>query len=224
MSMNIKLNYLKVKIKELAGEGKIIRRDEIKADRKYKEMKTRRKLYKLTEAGVNHSGATIKLLRHAILNGLNLAKAGFVDVYYNVYYYPHKSVEPRDYTISAPNPPKLDWINYQHQLKCNLKEHRKTVVRNEVRASLIAYAYLRDKPFSFVEKNTDLRTIHPTRTRNGVLLWDAVQRNVRSFTSEKVSRDVLSPWCVPDTEQWYVDFIAWRNEIFEKVKLEPVAG
>ena len=213
MAQNMKLNYLKVKIKELAGEGKIIREDEIKADRKYKQLKTRRALYK-------QEVDQTRLLRRALIGCLDLKKCGFENVVYHKWFFPYKSVDPKEWTVNVPNPPKPDWINYQHQLKCNLKEHRKTVVRGEVRATLIAYGFLRGKDFRFIEKNTDLRTIHPTRTVYGFKLWKDVERNVSSFTNEEVYRapgETPDKWLPQDRplEPWRVKFYTWRDYLFE---------
>lgn len=50
---------------------------------------------------------------------------------------------------------KEDEYNFEKSKWHGLYTHRTVDVRNEARASQLAYAYIRGKPFSFVERNTN---------------------------------------------------------------------
>lgn len=59
------------------------------------------------------------------------------------------------------------------KLRCLLREHRVKDVRKEARASLLAYAYIKGKPFQSVEKLPKCRIAEPD--------WERVRSLVEKF-------------------------------------------
>jgi hypothetical protein len=199
---NIKLNYLKVKINNLTDEARDIRRYEIKADRTLQEMKIRKRLSEgnLSDAAVD------RLARRAIK--VNYRKSGF-----DFCSYPE--VKPNDRTPTpiwktsadvgeiGKDAPYHDWMKYQHQLKCELKDHRRTIVRNEARAALLAYAFLRGKRYIDTEQ-PDKHESHPYTSMPARQLWKRVLELAIGFAPKDIPDQAI------DTA-----FLEWKKEAME---------
>ena len=76
-----------------------------------------------------------------------------------------------------------------------LAEHRRGVVRREARDSLLAYAYLRDRPYASVEAGK-------CRTQPN---WTNVARMVDKYGKRKVSSSDLLAWTATS------ELVAWKE-------------
>ncbi len=176
---NIKLNYLKVKIQNLADEAKYIRKNEIKAARKLELLKLRNKLADKNLLTNSQMNRIVKKFEHYGIFGFKLVG------------------------INKQDPA---WLDYQHQLKVELKEHRKTIVRDEARAAQLAYAFLRDKKYADIEKpivgNIYPAGINDIRFWNhGDKIWDRVESIAYGFSERNTKledwitfKEKFDPW------------------------------
>jgi len=124
--------YLKVKIKSLAAEARIIRKEEHKAKAHYRYLKN---------------------------------KQGHEDQY---------------------NRAQSTWYG--------LQQHRKIDVRQEARASLLAYAFIRNKPFVFAEPNTDRFANDGSFKYELACLTGRIAKMATKYGDKKVESEDIKKW------------------------------
>jgi hypothetical protein len=139
--MENKLEYVKVKIKSLAEESKIIRAQEQKQKTKYKDIVLRNRLKETNLAvGTKIGKWTIAVITN---DRVTLTKA--------------INVKNSEHQKTVSKQVNLNWnpTEASHKTAVNtfrgLREHRVTVVRDEARASHIAYGFLRGKKYHEIE-------------------------------------------------------------------------
>jgi len=194
---NIRTNYLRVKIVNLGDEARYIRKKEIQAACKLHDMKVRRKLafMVLNDKFPENKFQRMKDAALRINNEARRRKQGFDP---DALIYADARVQPPSVFLQdnlLKTEPRWDHLSYQHKLKMELKGHRKTVVRDEARAALIAYGFLRGKPFRKVEKQAKFHNSNPYSEANKKL-WTRVEQIVSYFSNEdpRILKQKFAAW------------------------------
>ena len=145
-NITMSVKYLKVKIKSLATEATIIRKEEHSAKAQYRYLKDKQGLEKQYDEAVS-----------------------------------------------------TFW---------GLRSHRTIDVRNEARAAQLAYAFVRGKPFKFVEANTEVgywSSHHKVAIIHEDMKWllDRVSRLATKYGGKEFSKQDIETWMLVDVDESY---------------------
>jgi hypothetical protein len=223
---NIRTNYLRVKIVNLGDEARYIRKKEIQAARKLHDMGVRRKLTFMFMID-KFPEKQLQRLKDAALrinSETRRRKQGFDP--HALLYADARMQSPSTFVQSnlLETEPQWSSIINQHKLKMELKEHRKTVVRREARAALLAYGFLRGKPLRNVEKQAKFHNINPYSATNKKL-WTRVEQIVSYFSSEN-PRLLAQRFAAWKDEAWrsFPEAVVDQNEPSLMLAVELVEG
>lgn len=91
---------------------------------------------------------------------------------------------------------------YQRALDAwdGLRRHRIFDVRDEARASLLAYAFIRGKSFSYVEASTKILTPYGTLNPDLNSLLGKVARMATKYGDKDVDADAIKKWIRTDEQ------------------------
>lgn len=151
--MENKLEYVKVKIQSLADEAKYIRKCENKQKTRYRDILLRDRLRATGAiAGQKVGKWTVLNVTNSIVELIRDVQIGVDDQDDDVYLTISKKIN-------------LNWSPTKEDLSKSmgtffgLQNHRTGIVRNEARASHLAYAYIKGIPYNVVEASSKLKVI-----------------------------------------------------------------
>lgn len=145
-----KLEYVKVKIKSLSDEARSIRKQEHKQKKSYRDILLRDRLRRDGAIPGNSCGKwTIDKVTNNVVTLTQTIQTSYKDGNQAVFHVT-KNIN-------------LNWVPTQEDFARafetwrGLQEHRRLTVRNEARATYLAYAYIQGIPYNVVENSSTLQ-------------------------------------------------------------------